>query len=179
MDGSGKAARSLVVARGDGAVLFEPREEVFDQVAVLVEVPVRLAGFGGGRSRGDHDRLSRRLDSLHHSFEGVIARVGDDRLRALEQTGQQRVGPFEVRCLSAGQMEGERIAQGVARRVDLRAQSSPASPETLRCGVPLFAPAACWWARTMVESIMAYSLSGSAESFSKTRSQTPDSAHRE
>src|SRR5216683_2266830 len=42
----------------------------------------------------------------------------------------------------------------------------------------LRAPALCWWARTMVESIMAYSLSASLARCWKTFSHTPRAAQR-
>ena len=42
----------------------------------------------------------------------------------------------------------------------------------------LSAPALCWWARTMVLSIMAYSWSASPARCRKTRSQTPALAQR-
>lgn len=38
---------------------------------------------------------------------------------------------------------------------------------------PTFAPAECWWARTIVESIITYSKSGSPDSARNIRSQTP------
>ena len=38
---------------------------------------------------------------------------------------------------------------------------------------PFLAPAACWWARTMVESTIKYSKSGSSDIASKIRHQTP------
>jgi hypothetical protein len=44
---------------------------------------------------------------------------------------------------------------------------------------PPFAPELCWWARTMVESIITYSLSGSCDRVLKTRSQPPLLLHRE
>jgi hypothetical protein len=43
----------------------------------------------------------------------------------------------------------------------------------------LSAPALCWWALTMVASIMAYSLSGSSAKALKRLSQTPLTAQRE
>lgn len=58
-------------------------------------------------------------------------------------------------------MEARRVAQGMDRGVDLGAQRTAAAPDGLRVRILPFALALCWRARTMVESIMAYSLSAS------------------
>lgn len=41
MDGTKEVARGLVIARGSSAVLFEPDEEVFDQVMGLAQLAVQ------------------------------------------------------------------------------------------------------------------------------------------
>src|SRR5262249_32306231 len=51
------------------------------------------------------------------------------------------------------------------------------TPDRLIFASP-FAPAACWWARTMVESMIRYSKSGFSINALKTRCQTPFLAHR-
>jgi hypothetical protein len=63
--------------------------------------------------------------------------------------------------------------------VALGAQPAPAAPDGLVAVAPfLRAPALCWWARTLVASRMAYSLSASALSAAKTRRHTPLAAQR-
>ena len=52
-------------------------------------------------------------------------------------------------------------------------------PDRLVFTVFFCAPALCWWARTIVLSIMAYSLSASAAKISNIFFQTPLFAHRE
>src|SRR3954453_21443883 len=81
--------------------------------------------------------------------------------------------------LSRRQEEAERIAQGIDQRVDFRAQSASAAPDPLVFAVFFWAPALCWWARTMVLSIMAYSLSASAAKVSNRRFQIRLLAQRE
>jgi len=54
VDGSEEISCGFVVAGGDGAELFEFAEEVFDQVARLVEVPVALARRGSVLPGWDH-----------------------------------------------------------------------------------------------------------------------------
>jgi hypothetical protein len=72
------------------------------------------------------------------------------------------VGPLQVVCLAAGQEEADRVAQRVDQGVDLGAQSAARASDRLVLIGFFWAPALCWWARTMVLSIIAYSLSASA-----------------
>src|SRR5258706_15442226 len=65
------------------------------------------------------------------------------------------------------------IAQCVDHGVDFGAQSALAAPDRLVLAVFFWAPALCWCARTMVLSIMAYSLSASAAKTPKIFSTTP------
>src|SRR5947209_14114508 len=81
--------------------------------------------------------------------------------------------------LSRRQEEAERIAQGIDQSVDFRAQSASAAPDRLVFAVFFLAPALCWCARTIVLSIMAYSLSASAAKISNTLCHTPLFAQRE
>src|SRR6266446_10218271 len=81
--------------------------------------------------------------------------------------------------LARGQEEGERIAQCVDHRMNFGAQSAFAAPDCLVFAVFFWAPALCWCARTIVLSIMAYSLSASAAKISKTFFHTPLLAQRE
>jgi hypothetical protein len=57
--------------------------------------------------------------------------------------------------------------------VDLGAQATPAAPDRLVAAIFFVAPALCWWARTIVLSIIAYSVSASPARRAKTRAQTP------
>src|SRR5436305_15326528 len=75
--------------------------------------------------------------------------------------------------------EGNRIAQGVDQGMDFGAQSAFAAPNRLIFAVFFLAPALCWCARTIVLSIMAYSLSASAAKISNTLCHTPLFAQRE
>src|SRR6516162_9360612 len=57
--------------------------------------------------------------------------------------------------------------------MDLGAQAAARATDGLIFRPPFLAPAACWWARTMVESTIRYSKSGSSDSASKIRHHTP------
>jgi hypothetical protein len=79
--------------------------------------------------------------------------------------------------LACGQDKANRIAQRVDACADLCAQAAARTPDRLIFAPP-FAPAACWCARTMVESVIGYSKSGFSTNALKMRSQTPFLAHR-
>src|SRR5882757_2836933 len=70
--------------------------------------------------------------------------------------------------LAGSQEKRGGIAQRVGHGVDFGAQSALAAPDRLVFAVFFWAPALCWCARTMVLSIMAYSLSASAARISNT-----------
>ena len=79
--------------------------------------------------------------------------------------------------LACGQDEANGIAERIHAGADLRAQAAARTPDRLIFAAP-FAPAACWCARTMVESMIRYSKSGFSTNALKTRSHTPFLAHR-
>jgi hypothetical protein len=63
--------------------------------------------------------------------------------------------------------------------MDFCAQSAFAAADRLGFAVFFWAPALCWWARTIVLSLMAYSLSASAAKISNIFFQMPLLAQRE
>src|SRR4051794_3023305 len=177
MDGAQEVGGPLVVAGGDRPVLLQLGEEVLDQVARLVEILVVGAGVlavGLGR---DHRRPAGPSEGLEHPLLGVEGLVGDQRLGP--EVGQQRVRPGEVVLLPRAEREAGRVAERVDGGVDLRARAAPAAPDGLVARSPFFAaPAPCWWARTTVLSIIAYSLSASPAKCLRTLSRTPVLAQR-
>lgn len=108
---------------------------------------------------------------------GVVSLVCDDGLRG--RVLEQNIDTLQIMDLARCEYKARRIAQRIDRGVDLGAQPAPAAPYGLFFWIPPFAPALCWWARTMVESIMAYSLSAACASVSKTRCHTPLLLQRE
>jgi len=177
MDGAEKVARRLVIARGNGPVLLEPREEVLDQMPRLVQVPVKFAGLLVRRPpRNDHG-LAPGQQRLDDPGLGVVGLVCDDGLGW--GVLKQLIGPLKVMGLARREVKARGIAQRVDRGVDLGAQPAPAAPEGLFLWIPPFAPALCWWARTMVASIIAYSLSASCARAWNTRCHTPVRLQRE
>jgi hypothetical protein len=54
--------------------------------------------------------------------------------------------------LAGRQHQRQQLALALRAEMDLRREAPLAAPERFRRGVPPFAPAACWWARTTVAS---------------------------
>ena len=108
---------------------------------------------------------------------GVVGLVCDDSLRS--SVLEQDVSTLEIMGLPGREEKSRRIAQRIDRGMDLGAQAASAASEGLLVRIPPFAPALCWWARTMVASIIAYSLSASCAKASNTLCQTPLLLHRE
>jgi hypothetical protein len=78
----------------------------------------------------------------------------------------------------AGEAHRQWIAQRIDDGVNLGRQSSARAANRF-VRIPFFrAPALCWWALTMVASIMAYTVSRSSAMVLNRLPQTPLSAHR-
>src|ERR1700756_2024214 len=129
-------------------------------MARAIKLSVVVARRGPVGSRRDHHGLTSGRQRLKYASIGVERLVGDQRIGL--HRGQQVVRPHQVVCLAAGQEEADRVAQCVDQGVDLGAQSTARAADRLVLAGFFWAPALCWWARTMVLSIIAYSLSASA-----------------
>src|SRR5690349_11840273 len=161
----------LVVASGDRPVLLQLGEEILDQVACFVEVLVVGARLLAVRLGRDHRGLAGLLQGSEHALLGVERLVGDQRGRG--QVRQQRLRTLQVVRLPRREGEAGRVAERVHERMDLGAQAAAAAPDRLVAAPFLTAPALCWWARTTVLSIIAYSLSASPAGGRKILSHTP------
>ena len=177
MDGPQEVASGFVVARSNGPVLLQACEEVLDQMPSLVEVSVIFARlFVRYPGRNDHcfALVQERLDQ---PGLGIVGLVGNNSLRGCVL--EQDICSLEIMGLPWREKKACRVAQRIDRGMDLGAQAASAASEGLFVWIPPFAPALCWWARTMVASIMAYSLSASCAKASNTRCQTPVLLQRE
>jgi hypothetical protein len=139
VDRAEEVAGGLVVSGGDGPVLLEFGEEVFDQVPSFVQYPVVVTLHFARWMGGDDDLRSLSLHRLDDPCTGVVRSVseqGTDR-----QVRQQGICTFQIRGLACGQVKRHRIAQCIDHRVDLAAQSAAAASDGVRA--PPFAPALC------------------------------------
>src|SRR6516225_4063555 len=167
----------LVIAGGDGPELLELANEILDEMACFVQLFVKISLLLAIALGRDHRGLPRRQERLDHTLIGIEGFVGQHGI--CFHLRQERVGALQIMRLTTGQEERKRVAQRVDREMDFCAQPAFAAPDRLIFAVFFWAPALCWWARTMVLSIMAYSLSASAASISNIFFQTPLLAQRE
>jgi len=167
----------LVIAGGDGPELLELANEILDEMACFVQLFVKISLLLAIALGRDHRGLPRRQERLDHTLIGIEGFVGQHGI--CFHLRQERVGALQIMRLTTGQEERKRVAQRVDREMDFCAQPTFAAPDRLIFAVFFWAPALCWWARTMVLSIMAYSLSASAASISNIFFQTPLLAQRE
>ena len=109
---------------------------------------------------------------------GVISLVGDGAVGV--DAVDQVVSEGNVVALAGRGDEADGKAESFGCGVDFGAQAAarPAQALGIRPPLTLRAPAACWWARTMVESIISHSRSASRASVSSMSSRTPISIQR-
>src|SRR5438876_5505334 len=106
---------------------------------------------------------------------GVVGGVREDMLGG--QSFDQGMSLRDVVALAACKDEAYRQAQAADHQVNLAGQAAARAADRLILRPP-FAPAACWCARTMVESTIAYSKSGSSDRATKMRRHTPPRLQR-
>ena len=143
VNGAQKADSSFVIASGNGAVLFEFGEEVFNEMPGLVELLIIGALVEAVRFRGDDNGHPRLFEHREHPLLGIIGFIGKQRVNFVYDSRQQNIRPVEIMRLSRRQMKPRRVAQRIAGGMDFRAQSALRAAETFRFLRPPFAPAAC------------------------------------
>ena len=128
------------------------------------------------RSRGNNGRGVHRLNAFEE-VGGIVGFIGHDGAHILYAFDEVfRLG--DVVTLTASQTEASKIAQAINSSMNLGTQAPTRTAKTL---FPVFfdAPAACWWARTIVLSRKTSSKSASSQSVAKSVCQIPLSAQRE
>ena len=80
MDSAEETDSGLVVSSGNGAILLESGEEILDEVANLVQVPVVIALLLARTLAGDHDALTQSQQRFNHPRSGVAGPVGNHAL---------------------------------------------------------------------------------------------------
>jgi hypothetical protein len=146
-------------------------------VARLVHLPVKGALDLSIALGWDHELFSCRKQRFDHALIGIEGLIRQQGFGL--HVRQQRIGSFQIMGLARSQEKRGGIAQCVDHGMDFGAQSAFAAPDRLVLAAFFWAPALCWCARTMVLSIIAYSLSASAARTSNTFFHTPLSAQRE
>lgn len=138
MEEGEEVAGGFVVASGDAAALLKTREQTLDVIAFAIELlVVRPLNFAVALGRND-GLASLIVDHLQH-LVAVVAFVGDDLFR--REPLQQRSGLSDVVRLTRRQQKLDGIAESIAGRMNLRAESAPRPAELLTAAF-LRAPAA-------------------------------------
>jgi hypothetical protein len=139
--GGKEVASGFVVAGSDGAEEFEFGEEVFNQMARLVEVLVIFAldlAVGLGRNHRD---LTRCLERNQNPLIGIEAFVGEYDVGL--ELRQQNIGSIQIASLPGRKMKPGRVAQGIDRGMNLGAQPAFTASDGLVRAPFLRAPALC------------------------------------
>ena len=141
---------------------------------MLVLVAIEIAwchaiGFWG------NDNLGVHLPDRDDQSVCVKGFIGNDRFR--RDALDQRLGLRQIVCLSGRQRPSRELSEPFNKAVNFGGQPTARAPERL-IAVFFGAPAACWWALTMVESRKTSSKSASLANSAKTRCQTPRSDQR-
>lgn len=174
MDHGAVAGIGLIVAGCDASEFLNLAEEVLDQMAppihgVVTRNPAGTVVFG--RDNGDRSTFCQ-FGAYPIDVECFVSQQGIEL-----DPGDQRRNTNTVVALAGQQRKAHEVSQRIDESHDLGRQAAARFPYGL-IESPPFAPAPCWWTRTMVPSIIAYSKSGSSERDWKTRSKTPFRAHR-
>lgn len=171
-------ASGFVVARGDAAALFDSGPETLGQVTTSVQPSiVSQAGFSALQRRNDD--LSTQGFYMPANAIAVVTFVGDHGRGTM--LGQQAAGVRGIRFLAGGQLQLDRQAPRVDRDMQLAAEAAAGTAERLlglSAGRFFCAPAACAWARMIVESRTNASRSGSPVNVAAIRAHRPRFAQR-
>ena len=169
-----ESPREFFVARRQSPELLDTIEKSFNEVAVFVNMVIVFSPNDTVFPAGD-DRLCVSRRNTDDKRVGVVSLVSHNRQGI--KSINQGLGLRYVRSFATSQKQTNGISQSIHRSMDLCRQSATRTSDVLR---PFFfwAPAACWWARTMVLSMKSISKSGSPDTASANRTHVPFSHHR-
>src|SRR5882757_9972058 len=169
MDHGSEALIGLAGSHCDAFELLEPAEEVLDEMPPFVHLLVDGKRLGTARMLGD-DGLGTAGVEIRDDDVAVERLVGDQRVEG--QSFDERWHTHGVKALTREKHEAHQIAERVGERQDFGGHAAFRTTDRLILGPP-FAPCPWRWTLTMVASTMAYSISGSSETASNSRFQTP------
>jgi hypothetical protein len=114
IDGPQECCGAFVIPGCNAPKLLEFGEEVFNPVSGFIPFRILFALVLPVFLWRYHGLDPSIVQQLQHPFLCVIRLVRQQRLRAGEQSGQQRIGPFQVAGLSGRQVKASRVAQRIA-----------------------------------------------------------------
>ena len=142
MDKGKKSSGKLVVSGGDPSIFLDFIEKIFNQVPLLVYMPVidaKRCPVGAGRN---NCRAAFRF-YLPHQFVAVISFISKD--KAIADIMQKFRSRVDVSAFAPGQHKLPWIAKRIYLRMELGCKASATATQSLSM-LPPFAPAACLWA---------------------------------
>ena len=133
-------------------------DKTFHQMTLSIKPLIIFTQHPGTLVRGN-DRFNTTCQQILHKIGGCIATICNQafKIKAI----QQGPGLRDVMALSAGQTQAQGIAQSINCNVNFAAKAAATAPQGL-FSTFFGAPAAQGWARTMVLSIIPFSISGSS-----------------
>ncbi len=141
LDGGEEVAFGLVVSSGNGTKLLELGEEVFDQMACLVEVAIIVTDHLTVGSGGDDRGLASDGQRLDDPLIGIERLVTD---QGVGLHGRKKlICPNEVMSLATSEEEADGVAQCIGQGVDLGAQPAAGATDCLVLAEFFWAPALC------------------------------------
>ena len=141
MNGGQEVPCCFVIASCYPTILLELGEEVLNQMARRLHVPIEWSRLLAIGFRRDHRGLSGGGKWLDNPLIGIERLIGKQHVRP--HVRQKFIRANQVMGLSAGQMETNRIAEGINQGVDFRAQSTARPAERLVDAGFFLAPALC------------------------------------
>jgi hypothetical protein len=170
-----KKFRASFIPCGDAPKLLEATEEALNDMTLTISMTIIGTLLKARFARRDGGLCPGRLDASNKSVR-VIAFIRDH-LIDLKSCNERRCLRNVVH-LTIRKAPTQGIAQRINDHMNLGAQSATRSADGLRTFF-FWAPAACWWARTMVLSSIRAWRSASVLTASMMRCQTPAFPHRE
>ena len=152
---------SFFIPRRQSPKLFEAVDQPLDPVALAVNCPIKWASTALVRFMGNRD-ADAAPPQVRPDLPTAVALIADQTLGM--QPRSPASGPLDRpllhqrlkrRCfmpLARREHNRYRLAGTVASKMDFGAEPALAAAQRLGLWVPLFAPAACWWARMTVAS---------------------------
>jgi hypothetical protein len=141
LDGGKECVGELVIARGDGAEVFEFVKEPFNEVALAIQGEVGVSRLDAIRFGRDDWLYAPLLKGVDQGI-GIIGFVSQERFRG--NLIQQWLGLADVGCLARGKRQSDRIAKRIDDGVDLGGQSATGAADGLILAFFFWAPALCW-----------------------------------
>jgi hypothetical protein len=143
----------FVVTRGDPAEVFHLVEKALDAIAPPVAFLV-VGWFLAARTLGRDDRFNAIEGQPFTDAIGIVAFIESRGLQNIVRVEAliKRLKLPAVMGFSRGQMQSYGAVFVDRRRVDFGGVAPARASQSLVCTVFFGAPAACWCARTVVES---------------------------